>query len=212
VLSHLGSSAVIGAERFRSGLRGEAIADDFAPAVWAAWNAKSARAKADDAVAADRALLDQLMGASAEQRASFRFKLRPMELDFDALVGLRVNEHTLHTWDIEVVGNPSAVLAPTGVALVIDNLGMIARFTAQAQSEGRSIRVHTTDPVRDFTMTTGPDEAVGLERGGGGNADLTMPAEAFIRLVYGRLDPDHTPRVDGDPALLDQLRATFPGP
>ena len=39
-----------------------------------------------------------------------------------------------------------------------------------------------------------------------------MPAEAFIRLVYGRLDPAHTPAVDGDAALLDQLRATFPGP
>ena len=39
------------------------------------------------------------------------------------------------------------------------------------------------------------------------------PAEAFLRLVYGRLDPDHTPAVDLDAAdvTLDELRRTFPG-
>ena len=46
---------------------------------------------------------------------------------------------------------------------------------------------------------------------GDGPADLTLPAEAFVRLVYGRLDPDHTPAFEGDPADLDTLRRTFPG-
>jgi hypothetical protein len=41
---------------------------------------------------------------------------------------------------------------------------------------------------------------------------LRLPAEAFVRLVYGRLDPDHTPpAVQADPDLLDKLRSTFPG-
>ena len=31
----------------------------------------------------------------------------PMQFDFGGLVGLRLNEHTLHTWDIEVVDDPS---------------------------------------------------------------------------------------------------------
>jgi hypothetical protein len=39
-----------------------------------------------------------------------------------------------------------------------------------------------------------------------------LPAEAFCRLVYGRLDPDHTPPFSGDAALLDALRSVFPGP
>jgi hypothetical protein len=43
-------------------------------------------------------------------------------------------------------------------------------------------------------------------------ANLTMPAEAFIRLVYGPLDPAHTLAVAGDAATLDQLRHVFPGP
>ncbi len=42
--------------------------------------------------------------------------------------------------------------------------------------------------------------------------DLVLPAEAWSRLLYGRLDPDHTPEFTGDAALLDTLRAVFPGP
>ena len=45
-----------------------------------------------------------------------------------------------------------------------------------------------------------------------GESDLEMPAEAFVRLLYGRLDPAHTPPIAGDPALLERLRATYPGP
>jgi hypothetical protein len=39
-----------------------------------------------------------------------------------------------------------------------------------------------------------------------------MPAEALLRLSYGRLDSAHTPAsVVGSPADLDRLRAIFPG-
>jgi MDMPI C-terminal domain len=39
-----------------------------------------------------------------------------------------------------------------------------------------------------------------------------MPAEALLRLAYGRLDPEHTPaEVSGDPDVLDKLRKIFPG-
>ena len=39
-----------------------------------------------------------------------------------------------------------------------------------------------------------------------------MPAEALLRLVYGRLDPRHTPPYKAtDDALLDRLRAIFKG-
>ncbi len=40
---------------------------------------------------------------------------------------------------------------------------------------------------------------------------MTLPAEAFVRLVYGRLDAAHTPPVDTDGVSLDDLRAAFPG-
>jgi hypothetical protein len=40
---------------------------------------------------------------------------------------------------------------------------------------------------------------------------LRLPAEAFLRLVYGRLDPEHTPAGVTENAHLDVLRPVFPG-
>ena len=41
---------------------------------------------------------------------------------------------------------------------------------------------------------------------------VTMPTESLVRLVYRRLDPEHTQgQVEGDDEVLDRLRATFPG-
>jgi hypothetical protein len=38
-----------------------------------------------------------------------------------------------------------------------------------------------------------------------------LPAEAYVRLLYGRLDPDHTPGSVTEGADLDLLRSAFPG-
>lgn len=74
----------------------------------------------------------------------------------------------------------------------------------------------TTDPERTFTVDATPD-AVSLSAGtvNSGTADAApdvhLPAEAFARLIYGRLDPDHTPAGAEAPAL-DTLRRVYPGP
>jgi len=41
--------------------------------------------------------------------------------------------------------------------------------------------------------------------------EVELPAEAFARLVYGRLDGEHTPAGEHGSAL-DILRRVFPGP
>ena len=44
------------------------------------------------------------------------------------------------------------------------------------------------------------------------DATLELPAEAFVRLVYGQLDPDHTPEVKERGAVtVEQLRQILPG-
>ena len=135
----------------------------------------------------------------------------PMTLDFAGFVGLRLNEHALHTWDIEVTLDPHAPVAQDATRLVVDNLQMITRFTGKPIGTERDITVHTTEPQRDFTITVRAD-AVSLEPTEGvDEPDLDIPAEAFVRLVYGRMDPDHTPPTRG-PADLDELRRMFPGP
>jgi len=210
VLSHLGSGAVILRRRLEDTLAGRPTPDDAATTVWAEWDAKAPRAQADDALVADRALLVRLEEVTAEERDGFVFTMGPMSLDFDACVALRLNEHALHVWDIEVVLDPEATVAPDSVARVVDNLQMFAGFTGRPTDGPRVVTVGTTDPARTFRITLGPERVSIDDADPGDEAELVMPAEALVRLVYGRLDPDHTPPISGSGDLAE-LRQAFPG-
>jgi len=76
-LSHLGSRAVIMRRRLEDVLAGRTTPFDFAPSVWDEWEAKSARAKADDALVADEAVLDALEAVSPEDRSRLTFPIGP---------------------------------------------------------------------------------------------------------------------------------------
>jgi hypothetical protein len=67
-------------------------------------------------------------------------------------------------------------------------------------------------PTRRFAIAA-VDGAVQVrsEDGAEEPATFELPAESFIRLVYGRLDPEHTPATVGQDGELDVLRSTFPG-
>jgi uncharacterized protein (TIGR03083 family) len=210
VLSHLGSGAVISRRRFEDTLASRPTPDDFAPGVWETWNAKGVVAKRDDALAADADLVARLDASTSEERAGFTTAMGPLTLDFSQFVAMRLNEHVLHTWDIEVVTNPAAVLPGDAAALVVDNLKLIARFTAKPTGDTRTIGVTTTTPERTFTIDLTPDTVQLVAAPAETTDDVVLPAEAFARLVYGRLDPDHTPDGERDDVAL--LRQVFPGP
>lgn len=210
VLSHLGSGAVILGQRFDDVVRGEETDPGFAQSTWDEWNAKEPEAQAADALEADAALLDRFEALGDEQRAAFRFTMGPINLDFTGTIALRLNEHVLHTWDIEVVVDPKAVLPEGAADVVVDNLGMIARFAGKATGNERTVHVRTTDPTRYFTIALSVDEIEMTSSEPVREPDLKISSESFIRLVYGRLDPDHTPPVPND-AALDELRKAFPG-
>jgi uncharacterized protein (TIGR03083 family) len=210
VLSHLGSGAVILTRRLADAVAGRETAPDFSQSVWDSWNAKSPRAQAEHVLVADQALIDALDALSQEARESFHFSMGPMNFDFDGFVYLRLNEHVLHLWDVEVALDPSVTLTPDAVPLVVDNLELVVRFTAKSRAAEHLVHVRTTDPRRDLALaiggegvTIGPSAPVEVP-------DLVIPAEALIRLVYGRMDPVHTPATHGT-ADLDELRSTFPG-
>ena len=212
VLSHLGSGAVIMQRSLEDALSGAAKPDDFNQRVWDEWNARAPRAKVDDALAADAALMGRLKAVGAEDREHFRSTLGPFELDWDAFIGLRLNEHLLHEWDVAVTLDPSATLAPDGATVVVDNLDLIGRFAARGTGDPGTITIGTTEPKRSFAVTIKADGAAFARAELAGQPDVSMPAESVVRLVYGRLDPEHTPQtVVAEPATLDQLRAVFPG-
>jgi uncharacterized protein (TIGR03083 family) len=210
VLSHLGSGAVIFTRAVSDVLAGDTTPDDFRTSVWDEWNAKSQGAKAAEGVAADRAFVDVLVTTDDDERQRFRLAMGPFDLDFDGFVRLRLNEHAVHTWDIEVIGDPTATVAAEAVDEIIDNLEFIVRFGGKPSADLGTVTVHTTSPDRDFALTLKPDGSSLAARPAGPDAQLTLPAEAFVRLVYGRLDPEHSPAISGS-ADLDALRAAFPG-
>jgi uncharacterized protein (TIGR03083 family) len=155
VLSHVGSGGVIQQARLDAALEGRDLADDFAQPIWDEWNAKSPKAKAGDALAADRALLDRLDALTDDERARFRLSLGPIELDIAGFIGLRVNEHSLHTWDIEVGFDPKAVVPPEQAGAVVDSLGLIVRFAGKPTGVPRDVHVTTVEPAREFTLAIG---------------------------------------------------------
>jgi uncharacterized protein (TIGR03083 family) len=210
VLSHLGSGAVIMRRRLDDALAGRESDDGFAPSVWDVWNAKSPEAKAADALEADRALMERIESVSDDERGRLQVSMGPMTFDFDDFIGMRLSEHTLHTWDVEVALDSQATLADDATALVVDRVEMIARYTGKPSGTVHDVTVRTSNPTRDFTIALGADSVSFTPGASSGTPDLELPAEALIRLVYGRLDPDHSPAV-ADAALLDELRGVFPG-
>ncbi len=203
VLSHLGSGAVASRRR----LDGEEFE---VQTIWAEWNAKSPDRQVADALEADRALLARLGSLTPADRAR-HFELGTVELDFATLLRLRLNEHVQHTWDIAVTIDPTAIISSEAAELLIDFLGMMAGFAGRPTGVERTITIGTRDPTRRFDLVLGSDAVALSPSHTVGTPDLELPAEAMIRLVGGRLDPDHTPPVNDPDATLDLLRQVFTG-
>ena len=113
----------------------------------------------DDALAADASFLARIEELSPDERAAITLSLGPMQFDFDGFVGLRLNEHVLHTWDVEIALDPAATLPAEHVEAVVDNLGLITRFGAKPTGAERTVTVQTTAPERTFTVAITADAA-----------------------------------------------------
>jgi uncharacterized protein (TIGR03083 family) len=210
VASHLGSGAEIFGLILDAGLAGADApgGDKFSP-VWDEWNARTPVAQVRDSVVVNDAFVTRLEQLSDSDRSSFAMSLFGSDLDLAGLAAMRLGEHAVHTLDVEVALDPEALVAPTAVALLIDRLGATAGRTAKSDGEGRVV-IATSEPERTFVLELGPD--VTLAPGAGSaTVDLNVPAEAFLRLVYGRLDAEHAPDEIADDDVIVKLRKVFPG-
>jgi uncharacterized protein (TIGR03083 family) len=214
VLSHLGSGAEIASLMLSSVLTGEPMdRAAFAP-VWDVWNAKTPAQQAADAVPADDAYISRLEGLTGDELDGISFEFFGMTLDAAGLVGMRLSEHAIHTWDVASAIDPVAVVAPDAVALLYGRVSWLAERTGRQGDRPLRARLRggaDADFLLDVTdkVTLVPWPAEGAEVDG----EVRLPAEALLRLFYGRLGDAVTPPVEisGDPALLDQVRAVFPG-
>jgi len=210
VVAHVGSGAEIMGLAVAAGLNGEeGPARDLYPPIWDRWNAKTPEAMGTDGVASDARLVEQVEALRAHPETRVATWAGPM--DPTGVAALRVFEHAVHTWDVIVALDPTAQLAPDAVALMIPGLGQLVGFGAKPNGREARIHVVTADPGYEFALTLGEKSSLEPWDGGNATARLRLPAEAFVRLLYGRLDADHCPPVEIEGITLDDLRATFPG-
>ncbi|GAA3393084.1 maleylpyruvate isomerase N-terminal domain-containing protein [Cryptosporangium minutisporangium] len=211
VLSHLGSGAEINELLFDAAVNGQEppVQEDF-QAIWAVWDAKTPDAQAADVLTADARLVEKVEALDADQRASLTFALWSGPSDVAGFVSSRLSEHAVHVWDVEVMLDPSATVLPDAVGIVLDVAQQLVRFAGKPGPAGR-IHVTLTDPDREYALVLGEQVALEPWDGGESTGSLDLPAEAFLRLLYGRLDPAHSPSVTAQNVDLDALRAVFPG-
>jgi uncharacterized protein (TIGR03083 family) len=219
VLSHMGSGAEISLLTLPGALgEGEPVSREAFPPVWAVWNAKSPDEQVIDGLAADEQQVQALEGLSDEQLAAVDMDFfGMMRLDAVGMVRMRLSEHIMHTWDVAVMADPAATLQADAVDLLIDNVpAFYVPRLGKPLAEPFSVRITTTDPARDYLLTSG-DSVTVTDWPGDGEVDgdiphVHLPAEALLRLTYGRLDAGHTPSsATGDADALDKLRTMFPG-
>ncbi|MCF0095882.1 maleylpyruvate isomerase family mycothiol-dependent enzyme [Micromonospora sp. MH99] len=219
VLSHLGSGAEIGLAGLTAAIEGKPTPDgDFNRTVWQRWDAMSPEEHAAGFLESNQRLVEAYEALDADTRSSLRINLGflPEPVDVATAARFRLSEFALHQWDTEVAFNQYAAVTPEAVPLLIEQIGGMLGWTSRPQELGgreATLLVRLRDPERTFglrlgeqiTLTDAPEQSDG---------ELSLPAEAWLRLVTGRLGPRYTPdgvQVTGSLLTLEDLRRVFVG-
>lgn len=133
----------------------------------------------------------------------------------------RLTEVALHGWDVRSAADPRAGLSAGAAPLLLDSvLGSVTRLA------GKNVPADANSTYRlELSGEVGGPVTVALAEGkatatrgapDGAVATLRMPAEAAIRLFWGRLDleralGDGTVQVEGDAAAARALNGVFRG-
>ncbi|HLJ98809.1 MAG TPA: maleylpyruvate isomerase family mycothiol-dependent enzyme [Streptosporangiaceae bacterium] len=219
VLSHMGSGAEITRASLEAAISGTARpGSDFNNSVWDRWNAMSRRERADGYLKSNRALIELYNSLDSAARGSLRVDLgfMPAPVDLATAAGLRLREVTLHSWDVRVAFDDKATLANDAVAALLHGKpDMYAWIGKTDVLSGREldITVTTTEPASAFALHLQSLVSVDFDVPDHPDGTLTLPAEAWLRLVAGRLAPKRTPATvtATGAATLDLLRQIFPG-
>jgi len=213
VLSHLGSGAEIGWYPVKAAATGETVDAPENQEVWDRWNAMAPPDQASSFVQYDEQSVSTFEALTPEQRDSITIDLgfMPQPVPLATALGMRLNEQALHGWDVEVGLDPAATLTEESAALLAEHFSstmtFLLGFVGKADGVGPA-RVG----LGDHTIVIA--DTVSLEAGAEDTtATFEGPLEAGIRLLAGRLTPEHTPSgvaVTGN-ITLDELRTAFPG-
>jgi uncharacterized protein (TIGR03083 family) len=213
VLSHLGSGAEIATLSLAAAVGGRGQLDQGAfPAIWDAWNNRTPEVQAADSLTWDGEHVRRLEQLSDAELDSIGLDFFGRRLDAAGLIRLRLSEHVIHVWDVAVSIDPGAAVTEDAILPVLEQITQLFPFVAKPAGDSFRVRVRTTAPAGDYLLEVG--ESVTLSDWAGGSdtdGEIRLPAEALLRLFYGRLDPGHTPEYSAQGIELDRLRAVFPG-
>jgi uncharacterized protein (TIGR03083 family) len=218
VLSHLGSGAVIARKTLGAALTGKPNpGPESNRTVWAEWDALGPIEQRDGFVRANQELLVGIDKIPEATRETLRVDtgFLPEPADLATTLKLRLNEFALHSWDVRAFLDSDAVIESSAVPLGLEILPGFLPFLAKPEHLGRSatLRVDLTHPSQRFGLALTPDGARITDLPPEPTGTLALPAEAWLRLVTGRLRREYTPAtvaVDG-PVTLADLRRVFPG-
>ena len=212
VLSHLGS----GAEISRHTLQKAAGDETDTPSneqVWDRWNALSPGEQASGFVASSEELVTLLESLTPAQRLGTMVDLGflPQPVPLSTVLGMRINEVALHGWDVDVATDPAAGLSEEAAELVLKHFATTMTFLLGFTGKAEGL-ASTRLAIGTHTLVAG-DGGIRMAEGvTDPSATFVGPTEAGVRLLSGRLAPEHTPAdttVTGN-VTLDELRAAFP--
>lgn len=218
VLSHLGSGAEIALAALDRALSGGGgPPEGFNQSVWDRWNAMSPMERRDGFIEANRRLVERYEALDPAAREQLRIDLGflPAPVSVADAARMRLMEFTLHSWDARVGAEPATGLAPQAVPLLLDAVSASLGWISKPEALGgrrAELAVDLTDPQSSYGLLLADAVSVG-KRPERVDGVLHAPAEAWLRLVTGRLAPARTPNgVDvSGPVTLDDLRRVFPG-
>lgn len=211
-LSHIGSGAEIGRKPIATAA-GERVEVEDNQAVWARWDASPPAVQAAEFVRHDEAYLETVEALSTEQRDSLMIDLGflPEPVPLLVALGMRLNEVANHAWDVRVGVDPSATVDQESAELLVElfrgPLAFLLGFSAKADVIEQEVRLAIPGGALQITDAVAVTDSVDRP-----TATFEAPAEAVVRLLSGRLGPEHSAgvTVTGN-VTLDELRKVFPG-
>lgn len=217
VLSHLGSGAEITTAGLRAAL-GERTApdDDFNPSVWNRWNAMSPIQQRAAFLEHDAALVAAFTALDQQQRKTLQLRVgfAAAPLTVASFAGMRLHEAAQHGWDVRAARDPAAALRTDSARVLAElfrhDIAFLLGFIAKPQSATEEVRLYIADSGYGLSIT---DSVTLMSPINDPTATFNGPLESAIRLLAGRLGPNHTPSELGiiGNTTLEHLRTVFPG-
>ncbi|MDT7804036.1 MAG: hypothetical protein QOI78_7469 [Actinomycetota bacterium] len=211
-LSHLGSGAEIGRAPIARAA-GEDVAAEDNQTIWARWDGSAPRAQAEGFVEHNARWLDLVEAFTPEQRSSLTVDLGflPEPVPLLTALGMRLSEVANHSWDVRVAFDSDARVDAGSADVLVEHLsgplGFMLGFLAKPAelADPASVAVPGGALVIDDAVTV-------VDHLESPSATFNGPAEAFIRLVSGRLKAPYDKGVTVEGKIsLDDLRRVFPG-